>query len=155
MKQHLLKSLDDMAITPGGALDRAMQRMHPLAGQHINQGSFDAAADAYEAEYNAAHAFKREPRYVVFKITDIQKYITPAGIEFLQGIGESIAEGRKRDGKPPFNAVVVEQDWPEFEPTWAAIEARMTGHNVQIEARRAFAASLSNAGLDTGTTEER
>ena len=28
---------------------------HPLAGLHINQGSMDAAADAYEAEYNAAH----------------------------------------------------------------------------------------------------
>ncbi len=28
---------------------------HPLAGMHINQGSMDAAADAYEAEYNAAH----------------------------------------------------------------------------------------------------
>lgn len=24
---------------------------HPLAGQHINQGSVDAAADAYEGEY--------------------------------------------------------------------------------------------------------
>ncbi len=24
---------------------------HPLAGQHINQGSMDAAADAYEGEY--------------------------------------------------------------------------------------------------------
>jgi hypothetical protein len=29
--------------------------VHPLSGTHINQGSFDAAADAYEAEYNAAH----------------------------------------------------------------------------------------------------
>ena len=28
---------------------------HPLAGLHINQGGMDAAADAYEAEYNAAH----------------------------------------------------------------------------------------------------
>lgn len=27
---------------------------HPLEGLHINQGSLDAAADAYEAEYNAA-----------------------------------------------------------------------------------------------------
>lgn len=27
---------------------------HPLAGLHINQGSMDAAADAYEAEYYAA-----------------------------------------------------------------------------------------------------
>jgi len=30
------------------------EQLHPLAGQHINQGSMDAAADAYEAEYNAA-----------------------------------------------------------------------------------------------------
>lgn len=30
------------------------EQPHPLAGQHINQGSMDAAADAYEAEYNAA-----------------------------------------------------------------------------------------------------
>lgn len=27
---------------------------HPLEGLHINQGSMDAAADTYEAEYNAA-----------------------------------------------------------------------------------------------------
>ena len=30
------------------------EQQHPLAGLHINQGSMDAAADAYEAEYNAA-----------------------------------------------------------------------------------------------------
>lgn len=47
--------------TPTGWSDtdwiRHMQEQkeaHPLAGQHINQGSMDAAADAYEAEYNAA-----------------------------------------------------------------------------------------------------
>ena len=32
---------------------------HPLAGQHINQGSLDAAADAYEAEYNEAQEARR------------------------------------------------------------------------------------------------
>mgnify|MGYP005606681655 FL=1 len=32
---------------------------HPLAGLHINQGSMDAAADAYEAEYNAAQEARR------------------------------------------------------------------------------------------------
>jgi hypothetical protein len=31
---------------------------HPLAGLHINQGSLDAAADAYEAEYNKAHGIE-------------------------------------------------------------------------------------------------
>jgi hypothetical protein len=30
------------------------EQPHPLAGQHINQGSMDAAADAYEAEYSEA-----------------------------------------------------------------------------------------------------
>lgn len=32
---------------------------HPLEGLHINQGSMDAAADAYEAEYNAAQESRR------------------------------------------------------------------------------------------------
>lgn len=32
-------------------LQEQAEQPHPLAGQHINQGSMDAAADAYEAEY--------------------------------------------------------------------------------------------------------
>jgi hypothetical protein len=32
---------------------------HPLDSLHINQGSMDAAADAYEAEYNAAQEARR------------------------------------------------------------------------------------------------
>ena len=31
---------------------------HPLDGLHINQGSLDAAADAYEAEYNKARGIE-------------------------------------------------------------------------------------------------
>lgn len=69
--------------------------------------------------------FKREHRYVVLKINDIAAYLNTAQIDTLQEIGEAIAAGRAAVGKPPFNAVVVERDWPEFEPTWAAIEARM------------------------------
>ena len=72
--------------------------------------------------------FKREPRYVVFKIKDIHAYLSAAQIDALQTVGETIAAGRAIEGKPPFNAVVVEQDWPEFEPTWEAIEARMTAN---------------------------
>ena len=47
--------------TPAGWSDtdwikrlQEQEEPHPLAGLHINQGSMDAAADAYEAEYNAA-----------------------------------------------------------------------------------------------------
>lgn len=70
--------------------------------------------------------FKREWRYVVFKIKDIHAYLSDAQIEAIKTAGETIAAGRSIAGKLPFNAVVVEQDWPEFEPTWNAIEARMT-----------------------------
>ena len=31
------------------------EQPHPMAGLHINQGSLDAAADAYGDEYNKAH----------------------------------------------------------------------------------------------------
>lgn len=69
--------------------------------------------------------FKREPRYVVFKIKDIHAYLKTAQIGALQAAGETIAVGRMLEGKLPFNAVVVEQDWPEFEMVWDAIEARI------------------------------
>lgn len=72
--------------------------------------------------------FKKEPRYVVFKIKDIHAYLNTAQIDALQTAGDTIAAGRAIAGKPPFNAVVVEQDWPEFEMVWDAIEARMTAN---------------------------
>ena len=74
----------------------------------------------------SAGEFKREPRYVVFKLSDIDKYLSSLQIDALQSAGDSIAVGRHLDGKPPFNAVVVEQDWPEFDMVWAAIEDRVS-----------------------------
>ena len=38
-----------------------------------------------------------------------------------------MAEHRTAIGKPRLDCVVVEVDWPEYEPTWEAIEARITG----------------------------
>lgn len=81
--------------------------------------------------------FHREPRYVVFKIKDIKAYCTQAIQNRLSDIGQLISFGREVDGKPPFNVVVVEQDWPEFEKTWAAIEARMTGKQAAVSAEPA------------------
>ena len=70
--------------------------------------------------------FKREPRYLVFKIKDALAHLSASELSQLKKIGQKIDAGRADEGKAPFNAVVIEQDWPEFEPTWAAIEARMT-----------------------------
>lgn len=73
--------------------------------------------------------FKREARYIVFKLADMEKYVSQTGFDAVMKVGAAIALGRTIDRKPPFNAVVVEQDWPEFEPVWAMIEARMAGQD--------------------------
>ena len=77
--------------------------------------------------------FKREHRYIVFKLKDISKYLSTAEREDIMTMGHAIANGRAEDGKPPFNAAVIEQDWPEFEPVWAMIESRMTGRAIERE----------------------
>lgn len=69
--------------------------------------------------------FKWEVRYVVFKIKDLKRHsIESLGV--IEWIGRKISLGRKREGRPPFNAVVVEQDWPEFDAVQDSIEARMS-----------------------------
>lgn len=67
----------------------------------------------------------REIRYVVMKLKDIDKYLTTEEKDTLARIGEKIAVGRRNDGKGIFGCVVVEHQWPEYEPTWALIAARV------------------------------
>lgn len=69
--------------------------------------------------------FKREVRYVVLKISDIDAALTPFEHLALAQIEASVANQRIKAGKQPFECVVVESDWPEYEPTWKAIEERM------------------------------
>ena len=76
--------------------------------------------------------FKREPRYVVLKIKDVLAHLSACEIDRLQEFGEKCADGRNSEGKPPLNAVVVEQDWPEFDLVWQMIEARMTGQQYAL-----------------------
>lgn len=76
---------------------------------------------------NTMNEFKREHRYVVIKISDMNAYLDVEEIEQLETICEKIRTIRERAGRKPMECVVVESDWPEYEPTWKAIEARMTG----------------------------
>ncbi len=41
-------------------VQEALETPHPMSCLHINQGSLDAAADAYEAEYNKAHGVEEQ-----------------------------------------------------------------------------------------------
>lgn len=71
--------------------------------------------------------FIREERYFVFKISDVVEHLTTAEALHLARLYEIQRVGRKEAGKAELECVVVESDWPEYEPTWQAIEARVTG----------------------------
>lgn len=71
---------------------------------------------------------KRENRYLVIKRNDLAialKILKPeleANLDAVLGVVDMI---RKSRGKAPLCCVVVEHDWPEYEPTWKAIEERV------------------------------
>lgn len=62
------------------------------------------------------NAFAREERYIVIKRShhSAEQLDQLGDAMFLSGIGQ-------------VRAVVVEADWPEYEPVWQMIEARVTG----------------------------
>lgn len=68
--------------------------------------------------------FKREDRFLVLKRTDIDAALTDLERHFLMHIAGKVNLTRRFHGKIPLHCVVVESDWPEYEPTWKAIEVR-------------------------------
>ena len=70
--------------------------------------------------------FKRENRYLVLKMKDIEKYLTIEDQKELMDLAYVISMSRAKDKKEELNCVVVEKRWPEYEPTWKAIEERMS-----------------------------
>lgn len=71
--------------------------------------------------------FTREARYAVLKSADVMQCLTVKELIELRRIQAKVEEHRAEIGKPPLECVVVESDWPEYAPTWKAIEARVTG----------------------------
>jgi hypothetical protein len=56
--------------------------------------------------------FKREEKYVVFKIEDVKKYLDPECKRQLVFISEMLSIGRANDGKKDNHYVVVNEDEP-------------------------------------------
>jgi len=65
---------------------------------------------------------ERQIRYIVIKLTDVDKYLSDSEKDKLDAVCASISDGRAIDNKPDMEAVVVEEDWPMYEQTWKAIE---------------------------------
>lgn len=92
--------------------------------------------------------FIREARYTVLKNKDIFRALTQCESAILTKICHKIDEYRMAQKRGLLQAVVVERDWPEYEPTWQAIEARMTGAVVpKVEQSIAQAAVGSSVTL--------
>ncbi|HGY9625399.1 TPA: hypothetical protein ACOJM5_001760 [Pseudomonas putida] len=65
--------------------------------------------------------FKREERYIVIKVSDLASVPVAVGEPFA----EQLTAIQRR--LPKRECLVIESDWPEYEPAWAAIKARVTG----------------------------
>lgn len=62
-------------------------------------------------------------KFCVFKVADIQKYLTDDEKIILEHISERIEAGRVKDGKTPGNKYVLcNQDEPYAEKVWQVIE---------------------------------
>ena len=79
---------------------------------------------------------QREYRYMVFKMKDVRAALTRDERALLKDLIGKVHDYRIGEGKRVLECVVVESDWPEYEPTWAAIEKRMDGTpNAPLEGR--------------------
>lgn len=68
---------------------------------------------------------QRENRYLVLKLSDVNAVLTQPEQLALYRICTKVLNHRKDRGAGALQCVVVESDWVEYEPTWAAIAARV------------------------------
>lgn len=99
-------------------------------------------------QQGAKTEFTRERRYIVIKLSDVKIALSVAEQRELESLCKFVLSGRQMRGKPDLQCVVVESDWPEYEPTWKAIEARMNGvpdSCAALRSRASLADELANA----------
>jgi hypothetical protein len=70
--------------------------------------------------------FQREDRYLVIKYSDMEKLPNDVRRNF-SGRCRSFYEQMLIAGAPARSFLVIESDWPEYDPAWQMIERRMTG----------------------------
>ena len=70
---------------------------------------------------------ERELRYTVLKITDVAEALEPDEKTELIRLETKVEAWRGIHDKLPLECVVVESDWPEYEPTWKSIADRVDG----------------------------
>lgn len=68
---------------------------------------------------------KREERYLVLKVSDINRYLNPVAQKTLSDIAHLINGVRRSQARGELKCLVVEKDWPEYEHVWELIRLRV------------------------------
>ena len=70
--------------------------------------------------------FKRENKYLVLKLSDMQQYLSVEDKIALLNIALKVDEGRKEDGKQPNRKYVVISDKhaEDYEAAWEIVKCR-------------------------------
>ncbi len=70
---------------------------------------------------------RNQDRYLVLKNEDIASALSPIEKLALGQLTDKILQDRyeRGYGRQPLTTVVIEEDWPEYEPTWELLEARI------------------------------
>lgn len=95
--------------------------------------------------------FHREDRYIVIKRSDMDK-ATGASLRGFKGACRSLHDSMLGNGAPARSFLVIEGDWPEYEPVWQMIEARMNGEPNALDTALAREAALREE-LETRTAD--
>lgn len=101
-----METLLPAAVKPVVILIKQHQRLHAAPGDTVKR-EFD--------------------RYTIIKNSDALLALDEQDSNDLNRIMRKIARYREKRSAIPFECVVVEHDWPEYEPVWNAIEQRVDG----------------------------
>ncbi|AZC19584.1 hypothetical protein [Pseudomonas sp. CMR5c] len=93
--------------------------------------------------------FKREDRYFVIKRSDLDK-LSPLDRDVVKSNLEHIAAILFGWNVPDREYLVIESDWPEYEPAWAAIKARVTGESIATPKPAGYISDIGLARLRAG-----
>ena len=68
---------------------------------------------------------ERYNKYLVLKWADIYNSFDKAEVEILRSLLNKANEYRESINKGVIECVVIESDWPEYEPTWKLLSDRV------------------------------
>lgn len=104
------------------AVDEADEMLEQLRGKVVLKG----IADQQDAQGAQAEELQREDRYFLVMRKDLA-LLSPADRELALTLMGELGAIMETWNAPKRECLVIEIDWPEYEPTWAAIQARVEG----------------------------